>query len=482
MKSTHPLWTALYLPRLPLESFLRASPTAEPWAVAENRHILDCNAAAYAQGVRPGMARAAAAALAPHLRFHERDAAAERTALEGVAAWAGRYTPNVALANCTRSDGLLLEVCGSLNLFGGISAITEGLVKGVTDMGFTVCIASAPTAQGAWLLARGGSSSPCHSLDDLGRRLQPLPLEVLDCDARTQATLEAIGVRTVGEVLMLPRTGLIQRFGRGIADQLDRALGALADPRIFFQPPEQFYAALELPAEVREAAALIFALQRLVVQLGGFLAACKGGVQSLRIELFHRQARTDVEIGFVRPSRDVEHFVLLIREKFSSLSLKEPVRRLALAADDILTLEHENRDLLDDHHKHPGDWAILVERLRARLGNHSVSGIATDAGHRPEAAWRLTEPGESGSEIEFGTRPLWLLQNPKRLQEVGSAPHYNGPLSLLAGPERIESGWWDGRDAVRDYFVARAQTDSVLWIYRERGSEQGDWYLHGVFG
>ena len=55
-------WTALYLPRLPLESFLRASPTADPWAMAENRHVLDCNTAAFALGVRPRMARAAAAA------------------------------------------------------------------------------------------------------------------------------------------------------------------------------------------------------------------------------------------------------------------------------------------------------------------------------------------------------------------------------------------------------------------------------------
>ena len=91
-------WIALYLPRLPLESFLRASPAAEPWAVAESRHVVDCNAAAFAQGVRPAMARAAAAALAPGLRFRERDAAEELEALEGLAAWAGRYTPNVALA------------------------------------------------------------------------------------------------------------------------------------------------------------------------------------------------------------------------------------------------------------------------------------------------------------------------------------------------------------------------------------------------
>jgi protein ImuB len=54
-------------------------------------------------------------------------------------------------------------------------------------------------------------------------------------------------------------------------------------------------------------------------------------------------------------------------------------------------------------------------------------------------------------------------------------------LSLLAGPERIETGWWDENYAARDYFVASNPAQSLLWIYRERNTEAG-WYLHGVFG
>ena len=67
-------------------------------------------------------------------------------------------------------------------------------------------------------------------------------------------------------------------------------------------------------------------------------------------------------------------------------------------------------------------------------------------------------------------RPLWLLEAPRRIRE--------GEFTLLAGPERIESGWWDGAEARRDYFIARTGQASLAWVYRER---EGHWFLHGFF-
>jgi protein ImuB len=72
---------------------------------------------------------------------------------------------------------------------------------------------------------------------------------------------------------------------------------------------------------------------------------------------------------------------------------------------------------------------------------------------------------------------LWLLAQPRLLSLVGDAPSYDGRLTLLAGPERIESGWWDGHDVARDYFVACNPDEALLWVYRERGA----WHLHGFF-
>ncbi len=72
-------------------------------------------------------------------------------------------------------------------------------------------------------------------------------------------------------------------------------------------------------------------------------------------------------------------------------------------------------------------------------------------------------------------RPVWLLDAPLLLA---------GDLILEQGPERIESGWWDGKGVARDYYIARranahAPQGATLWVFQERQSQR--WYLHGMF-
>jgi protein ImuB len=150
-----------------------------------------------------------------------------------------------------------------------------------------------------------------------------------------------------------------------------------------------------------------------------------------------------------------------------------------LEVDEVVPLAGRNLGLLLEQGKPRGDWERLVERLRARLGSEAVHGIAVRSEHRPEFASTAVDSDASSLELDFGERPVWLLDRPKPLAEIGARPHHEGPLELLAGPERIESGWWDGNNVARDYFVARMQNEALVWIYRERGG--GGWYLHGLF-
>ena len=76
-------------------------------------------------------------------------------------------------------------------------------------------------------------------------------------------------------------------------------------------------------------------------------------------------------------------------------------------------------------------------------------------------------------------RPVWLLAEPEPLGHLLEAQ----PWVLRDGPERIESGWWDGADVRRDYFVAENPRGETVWIYRDHryGIDDGEWFLQGLF-
>jgi protein ImuB len=372
--------------------------------------------------------------------------------LERIAAWACQFTPKVSLEPPRE---LLMEVQGSLRRFGGSHGLLEKLRAGLAATGFQAVLAAAPAPRAALWLARGGC-----------RVLEEVPVKAA-CAAEALEFLHSIGVQTLGELLALPREGLARRCGPALVDDLDRALGALPEGRVFFAPPACFAARCELPAPVSHAEGLLFAARRLLVQLEGLLAARQAGIRGFKLFLEGQC----VEIGLASPARDAERFARLLRERLATLVLTRPVESIGLEAGDFVPLAGRTAGMFGDALAEAEDWAQLLERLQVRLGRGAVHGLATYPDHRPELAWRVVEPGE-WEPREFrhpGPRPLWLLEPPRRLGEE--------ELLLLAGPERIEAGWWDGDDAKRDYFIAQCQGFSLGWVYRE----SGEWYLHGFF-
>jgi protein ImuB len=134
----------------------------------------------------------------------------------------------------------------------------------------------------------------------------------------------------------------------------------------------------------------------------------------------------------------------------------------------------------------------LVERLRARLGEEAVYGLCSIAEHRPEAAWQRVHALPLDCTLRARAplarrdipeqdmpRPVWLLDAPVILEAPQVQPLRQSDLVLEQGPERIESGWWDGNDVARDYYIARQAGGARLWVFQERRSQC--WYLHGVF-
>jgi protein ImuB len=113
-----------------------------------------------------------------------------------------------------------------------------------------------------------------------------------------------------------------------------------------------------------------------------------------------------------------------------------------------------------------------------------VYGLSVVAEHRPEYAWNAAEPCSNHispvpGELVNRSRPLWLLEQPLLLQARCNNPVQHGVVISLGDAERIESGWWDGRDIRRDYYKAVNHLGVRLWIYRD--CRNSAWYLHGLF-
>jgi len=474
------LWLALHFPSLPLEVFTRGAEAPAPTIIASpgNRPlVVCCNAAALRTGIRPGIPISAAHALAPGLAVYARDAHREREALERLAAWALQFTPTLSLGE--RST-LLAEIGGSLRLFGGLSPLLDEARSGLAELGFDALSAVAPTATGAALLARAGLELTLTEAAPLRSHLAALSIDLLEQDTATLDALAKIGVRTLGECRRLPRDGLARRFGESLLDELDRAFGDRTDPRPPWVAPDLHAARLDLPSPVWEVEALIFPVKRLLAELCGVLAARRQGITQLSLTLGHEgRTPTTVMLPLSMPSRDPAHLLVLLRERLSNIALPDRVESIALTAAETMQLAPRNFSFFGDRDALAENRLVLVERLRARLGEDAVCGLALVPDHRPELAWEPVEPGHAAIASASNPRPLWLLAAPKplRTNPDGTAPV---SLSILAGPERIESGWWDGNDVTRDYFVAGNAAGARFWVFRERSGTNG-WFLHGVF-
>lgn len=485
------LWLAVHLPQLALEvlrdfSASGSAPTAVIDPSSREQVVLACNDKARAAGVRPGQSLNAAIALQPQLRACVREEAREHTRLVQLAAWCQQqFTPLVSLEP---PDELLLEVKGSLKLFGSAQALVNRLSARLREQSVTARIALAPTVTASLWLARAlsleqsaGSAAIIEKPDELTRHLAGVPIGCLRWPEEIIALLHGMGLRTVSDLVRLPRVGFARRIGTRWLDELDFALGRRAQVRRGFRAPERFDARRILEHEIETAKKLESACGPLLERLQLFLRKRQAAIAVLALELQHRAyPLTRVRIGLALPSGETAHLHGLLTERLAALNLPAPVIALRMRSGVLLPASPGSSWLWQQAQaaEHIDALPRLIERLRARLGSGQVFGLCALEDHRPEWAWSIRRDSEvpgryrAHGETRAVERPLWLLTQPRAIRPQGKR---------LRGPERIETGWWNGRDIARDYFEMRDAEGVRSWVYRERSAPH-DWYLHGLFG
>jgi protein ImuB len=473
------LWIAVSLPSLALECLSAADPQ-EPAVVVEAVQgqllVVASSQAAVDAGVLAGTKLSTALALSASLRVFERAAPLEHASLESLASWVETLTSMVSLE---APESVLLEVAGSLKLFGSLEAIKARLSEELARRYRNFRLCTAPTATAALWLARAGSADVLQ-WQRLTGCLASLPLAVTRWPPAVQALLRDLGLRTVGDCVRLPRDGFARRVGRFYLNELDRAFGRSSDLRVEFKTPMTWSSGAELGEESVDSAVFLRAIEQLLDELIVELKMRQAQIGSLEIAFEHLHRPATIENFDLRePTHDRERLLELIEDRLERSALPVPAVALRLRTGAFRPLELEDAGLFETKPLEQREQQLL-ERLQERFGSTAVYGLRAVAEHRPEKAWakRL----ESNCSRAHGAlplsdgeaRPLWLLPTPVALEARRES------LELCSGPERIESGWWDEHDVARDYYTAKSGNGQRLWVFRDHRTRC--WFVHGLFG
>ena len=472
------LWLAIHLPYLPLESlgYYDEQPTAVYTQQAQAQQVVTPNPQAKQNGIYAGMSLAAAHTLNPALQVVVQDRAAESVYLERLAVAARRWTPAVAVLE----DGLLLDIAASVRLYGGISSLAEQVRCWITHMTLAACVSLTPTPASAILSARAGKMLCVTTKDKIRAAMHDLPAQALITESKPHRLLVQLGIRTIGDLLRLPRDGLARRLGPKLLTRLDRLLGQAPDPWAIFMPPPAFIQRTVLDGEGTDTARLRPFMVHLLEQLQTYLHQHRILAEQLQWQLgSERGPAQNIPVQLAKPHREACHLLRLSQLAFENRQTDAPITNLTLQVHRFAPETSSSEDLFSATPDDANDGNVLVECLQNRLGLKAVQGIRIQADHRPEQAWVCCVPGESGPIPHTAQRPLWLLQKPRPVQVRRYLLNLGGQqLQLERQRERICSGWWDNQPVRRDYYQAATGALKV-WVFRDLDS--GRWCLHGIF-
>ncbi len=362
--------------------------------------------AAQRLGLRTNMPLADARAMHPGLAVAPADEAADRQTLESIADWCDRYTPLVGL---DLPDGLILDITGCAHLFGGEAALGRDLLARLATQGFHARAAVADTVGCAWAVAHYGEAG-LVAPQRMRAALMPLPTAALRLAAETVAALAEVGLKTVGDLLDLPRAPLAARFGI-LVRRIDQALGREDEPITPRLPLPSYVAEQRFADPIGLERDVLGTIARLAAQLGAAMERREEGARLLQAVLF----RTDnkvyrIEVGTGAPLREASRIVRLFADRLAAIGDAcdpgfgyDMVRLAALVTERSAPVQAALAgDVLADD----AELWHLIDRLGARFGPRRITRLVPQDTHIPEFAVAALPASRA---VSYGTALLLPL-------------------------------------------------------------------------
>jgi protein ImuB len=463
-------------------------------AIRGVRHLVAVGEAGEAQGLAPGQTLTAARAVCPALVPVDADPVADEAALGRLAAWCERYTPMVAP---DPPDGLWLDITGCTAVFASEAELMGDLAARLERNGIPCRIAVGGTPGAAWALARAGE----------GATLTDLPITCLRLDAGVVTGLRRLGLRTVKDLVRIPRAQITARFGAMPVLRLDQALGEVEEAIDWPRPPIEWHERLAFAEPIGTPEDLARALARLAERLCVRLGEQDKGGQRFVARFFRvDEVVPGIAVSTALPVRDPAYLTKLLCEKLDTIDPGFGIEVIALEAEVVAPLTAPQTQLMAGADASDG-VAGVVDTLSNRLGADRVSRVAPYESHVPERSVRRVPPlpvkQPSWVNDPASPRPIRLLRRPEEIDVIAPIPD-DPPIRFswrgvahrvraAAGPERIAAEWWLGKrtvrrpetDLIRDYYRVEDSDGARFWIFRAglHGQERMPrWYLHGLFG
>lgn len=249
------------------------------------------------------------------------------------------------------------------------------------------------------------------------------------------------------------------------------------------------------------------------------LPAARGFWQVGNVGNLPHVKETNFSVGLVYPSLSMSHLIELVMTRLEQVRFAAEISKLRVDATVTAPLACPQEELFESgvERKRAKDLTQLVDRLSTRLGEKAVLRPRLLPDAQPEYACQF-EPLIGGKQncrtdcqsvrrsarpfaashsrdglairpTQALSRPFFLKPNPIAVDVMSVVPegppirfHWDGCDYVVArcwGPERIETGWWRGERACRDYYRVETKNGQQFWLFRRH--EHENWFLHGVF-
>lgn len=541
---------SLWFPRLAAERVLRRVGFDTPFAIVATQNTAQTIASicplAEAEGITVGQSLAEARALCAHLITRPAKPTEEARFLDGLARWAGKFSPWVSVQ---KPNSLLIDISGCAHLFGGEDALADLIYHDCTKLRLSVHIGIADTVGAAWALARyshathlrhrsgdaidqearatrsravkrrnwerGGAApqiaihSNAPSIAARGKTadaLADLPIAALRLGDGVPRKLSRLGLRRIKDLIELPRAALARRFGADVLRRLDQALDIEPEPVCPIGAQLHFATRLSLPDPIGLEGDIRAAIDRLLPPLCDKLRRAGRGARSLELSLTRTDQNLQIlELRLAQATHDADRIIPLLHLQLPQIDPGFGIDMVRLEAHITEPLSPEQHsgamvalEAAQTKRVEGASLSDLMSRLGARIGLDALTVLHAADSNIPE------KTGVFQAAAYAPAAPVWPTPQTPRPSTMFVPEHVavltdgrppkaftwrRQRLELITarGPERIAPEWWladpNWRTGTRDYWDVVTKNGARLWLFQALGGAvNGGWFCQGDFG